>query len=66
VDHIRNGVCAPVAQERVPGVSGRRGLNVHLAPLARARLEASADVAKTIAAKPKVAQISSDYGQQQE
>jgi hypothetical protein len=39
---------------------------VYLVPLANAHLEASAHVAKTIAAKPKFAQISMDYGQQQE
>jgi hypothetical protein len=50
----------------VPDVSGISGLNLHLVLLANAHLEASAHVAKTIAAKPKFAQISMDYGQQQE
>jgi hypothetical protein len=39
---------------------------VHLVPLANAHLELSAHVAKTIAEKPKFAQSSMDYGQQQE
>jgi hypothetical protein len=50
----------------VPDVSGVSGLNVYFAPVANAHPEASAHVAKTIAAKPKFAQISIDYDQQQE